>query len=232
MYRSFARTPLGAEGKTIMPGFVNDIPLYAAGLATTVAVSLLGIGISILVGIVLALALRSRFQFIALPVRFYVEFARGAPLALVLFLLYYGGPQFGLLLSPYVAGIVGLGLYGAGPFAEIFRAGFNAIPTGEREAAEMLGLTPGQTFLNIELPQALRLTLPASVGQTINLVKESAVLSVITLGELTKVAGMISSITFAVVTPYLTIALLYWALVEIISRFGFYAERHFAVKGS
>ncbi|MGO7623980.1 ABC transporter permease subunit, partial [Rhizobium ruizarguesonis] len=66
----------------------------------------------------------------------------------------------------------------------------------------MLGLTPGQRFLNIELPQAFRVTLPASVVQTINLVKESALLSVITLGELTKVAGTISSITFAVVMPF------------------------------
>ncbi|MBK0024474.1 amino acid ABC transporter permease [Ochrobactrum sp. S46] len=216
----------------MMSGFVNDIPLYAAGLATTIAVSLLGIFISVIVGIFLALALRSRLRLITIPARGYIEFARGAPLALVLFLLYYGGPQFGLLLSPHVSGIVGLGLYGAGPFAEIFRAGFSAIPKGEREAAGMLGLTPAQSFLNIELPQALRVTLPACVGQTINLVKESAVLSVITLGELTKVAGTISSITFAVVTPYLTIALLYWALVETIARLGFYAERRFTVKGS
>lgn len=95
----------------------------------------------------------------------------------------------------------------------------------------MLGLTPGQTFLYVELPQAMRLTLPPSIGQAINLVKESAVLSVITLGELTKVAGTISSISFAVVTPYVTVALLYWALVETIARIGFYAERRLAAKG-
>jgi polar amino acid transport system permease protein len=95
----------------------------------------------------------------------------------------------------------------------------------------MLGLTPGQAFRHIELPQALRLTLPPSIGQAINLVKESSVLSVITLAELTKVAGTISSITFAVVTPYLTVALLYWAIVESLSRLGFLLERRLAVKG-
>lgn len=215
-----------------MNGFMNVAPLYLAGLVTTITVSVSGIAIAILLGIVLALALRSRFRPLSLVVRAYVEFARGAPLALVLFLLYYGGPQFGLLLSPYVAGIVGLGVYGAGPFAEIFRAGLNAVPKGEREAAEMLGLTRGQCFLHVELPQALRLTLPPCVGQAIALLKESAVLSVITLGELTKVAGAISSFTFAVATPYLTIALLYWALVEILSRLGRILERRFAVKGS
>ncbi|KAA6487902.1 amino acid ABC transporter permease [Agrobacterium rhizogenes] len=215
----------------MMIGFFNDLPLYLSGLAITTAVSACGICIAVLVGILLALSLRSRLRPLSLAIRVYVEFARGAPLALVLFLLYYGGPQFGLVLSPYVAGIVGLGLYGAGPFAEIFRAGFNAVPKGECEAAAMLGLTPGQTFLYVELPQAMRLTLPPSIGQAINLVKESAVLSVITLGELTKVAGTISSISFAVVTPYVTVALLYWALVETIARIGFYAERRLAAKG-
>lgn len=215
-----------------MSGFMTDAPLYLAGLVTTITVSGSGIAIAILFGLALALALRSRLRSLSVLVRAYVEFARGAPLALVLFLLYYGGPQLGLLLSPYVAGIVCLGLYGAGPFAEIFRAGLNAVPKGEREAAEMLGLTQAQCFLYVELPQALRLTLPPSVGQAIALLKESAVLSVITLGELTKVAGTISSITFAIVTPYLTIALLYWALVEILSRFGRILERRFAVKGS
>jgi len=213
-------------------GFLNDLPLYASGLFVTLSVSLAGIGIAVVIGIVLSQALRSRFRLLSMPVRAYVEFARGAPLALVLFLLYYGGPQFGLVLGPAMAGITGLGLYGDGPFAEIFRAGFNAVPKGEREAAEMLGLTSGQTFLYVELPQALRLTLPPSVGQAIGLMKESAVLSVITLGELTKVAGTISSMTFAVITPYLTVALLYWALVETLSRLGFHYERRLAVKGS
>ncbi len=215
-----------------MTGFINDVPLYLAGLSTTITVSFCGMVIAIILGVVLAAALRSRFRPLSLAVRAYVEFARGAPLALVLFLLYYGGPQFGLLLSPYVAGIVGLGVYGAGPFAEIFRAGLNAVPKGEREAGEMLGLSRQQCFLYIELPQAFRLTLPPCVGQAIALLKESAVLSVITLGELTKVAGTISSITFAVVTPYLTIALLYWALVELLSRLGRALERRLVVKGS
>lgn len=212
-------------------GFLNDLPLYASGLLTTLTVSLAGIALSVAIGIVLAAALRSPLLYVSLPVRLYVEFTRGAPLALVLFLIYYGGPQFGLVLNPYVAGIVGLGLYGAGTFAEIFRAGFNAVPKGEIEAADMLGLRPGQAFRHIELPQALGLTLPPSIGQAINLVKESSVLSVITLAELTKVAGTISSITFAVVTPYLTVALLYWAIVEALSRLGLYLERRLVVKG-
>lgn len=215
-----------------MTGFVIDLPLYLGGLLTTITVSAGGVAIAIPFGILLATGLRSSYRPLALVTRAYVEFARGAPLALLLFLLYYGGPQVGLLFSPYVAGIFGLGIYGAGPFAEIFRAGLTAVPKGEREAAEMLGLTRGQRFLHVELPQAVQLTLPPCVGQTIALLKESAVLSVITLGELTKVAATISSISFTVVTPYLTIALLYWALVEILSKSGRALERRFAMRGS
>lgn len=215
-----------------MTGFVIDLPLYLGGLLTTITVSAGGVAIAIPFGILLATGLRSSYRPLALVTRAYVEFARGAPFALLLFLLYYGGPQVGLLFSPYVAGIFGLGIYGAGPFAEIFRAGLTAVPKGEREAAEMLGLTRGQRFLHVELPQAVQLTLPPCVGQTIALLKESAVLSVITLGELTKVAATISSISFTVVTPYLTIALLYWALVEILSKSGRALERRFAMRGS
>jgi polar amino acid transport system permease protein len=214
------------------PAFFNDLPLYAAGLMATLTVSLAGIAVSVVIGVGLAAALRSPRLAICLPARLYVEFVRGAPLAMVLFLLYYGGPQVGLVLSPYVAGVVGLGLYGAGPFAEIFRAGLSAIPKGEIEAADMLGLTRWQVFVHVELPRALSLTLPPSVGQAINLVKESSVLSIITVGELTKVAGSISANAFTVVVPYLTIALLYWAIVEALSRLGRHLERHLTMKGA
>lgn len=216
----------------MMRGVIDDLPHYAAGLMTTLTVSIAGITLAAIIGLCLCAGLRSPFKVISLPLRVFVEFARGAPLALVLFLLYYGGPQFGIVLSPYPAGVIGLGLYGAGPFAEIFRAGFNAVPRGETEAAEMLGLGSGRTFFHIQMPQALALTLPPSIGQAINLVKESAVLSVITLGELTKTAGTISSITFSVVTPYLTVALLYWAIVETLSRLGHFLERRLSTKGS
>lgn len=199
--------------------------LRAVGV--TAALAGLGTLIAALLGLPLAVALRSGRQVLVAPVRVYVELMRGVPLLVLLFLLYYGGPSVGLRLPAATAGVIGLGLFGAGGFAEIYRAGLAAVPRGEIEAARMLGLSPRQILARVELPQALRLVLPPIAGQVITLVKESAVLSIITVAELTKVAGQISTMTFST-EPYIVAALLYWALVEIVSRLGQLSERRLA----
>ena len=202
-----------------------EVSLFAQAFATTLAVSAAGIGLAILLAMPLALALRSRSAWLRRPARLYIEFMRGAPLVILLFLLYYGGPSFGLLLPATTIGVLGLGFYGAAYVAEIVRAGLGSVPRGEVEAARLLGLSRSQCFRRIEAPQAARLCVAPATGQAIALIKESAVLSIITVGELTKIAGEISNMTFAVVTPYLTAALLYWALVELVARVGLRAER-------
>jgi polar amino acid transport system permease protein len=203
--------------------------LFAAAFATTLTLTAAGLIVAALVALPLALGLRSQSWLIAVPARLYVELMRGAPLVILLFLAYYGGPSFGIVLDAETAGIAGLGLYGAGYFAEIYRAGLNAVPRGEIEAAAVLGLSRGQIFLHVRIPRAARLVLPPAIGQAINLLKESAVLSVITVPELTKVAGEVSNLTFSAIAPYLTAALLYWIAVEALARAGDAAERHLAV---
>jgi polar amino acid transport system permease protein len=203
--------------------------LFAAAFATTLTLTAAGLVVAALVALPLALGLRSQSWLIAVPARLYVELMRGAPLVILLFLAYYGGPSFGIVLDAETAGIAGLGLYGAGYFAEIYRAGLNAVPRGEIEAAAVLGLSRGQIFLHVRIPRAARLVLPPAIGQAINLLKESAVLSVIAVPELTKVAGEVSNLTFSAIAPYLTAALLYWIAVEALARAGDAAERHLAV---
>lgn len=203
--------------------------LFAAAFATTLTLTAAGLVVAALVALPLALGLRSQSWLIAVPARLYVELMRGAPLVILLFLAYYGGPSFGIVLDAETAGIAGLGLYGAGYFAESYRAGLNAVPRGEIEAAAVLGLSRGQIFLHVRIPRAARLVLPPAIGQAINLLKESAVLSVITVPELTKVAGEVSNLTFSAIAPYLTAALLYWIAVEALARAGDAAERHLAV---
>jgi polar amino acid transport system permease protein len=210
--------------------FSDQFFLFAFALAKTLSVTSAGLAIAFVLGLPLALALRSKFRPVVFAARIYVEFMRGSPLVILLFLAYYGGPSVGILLSAMTVGIAGLGLYGAAYVAEIYRAGLNAVPRGELEAAEMLGLTRGQIFADIQIPRAARLILPPLTGQAIALFKESAVLSVITVPELTKTAGEIGNITFAVVAPYLTAALLYWICVEGLARAGLATERRLARK--
>jgi polar amino acid transport system permease protein len=199
-------------------------PLLLAGLVTTLRVCALASVIALLVGLSLALLLRARLVVVRVAARAYVEVMRGTPILVILFLLYYGGPSFGLVLDAEPVGILGLGFYGAGYFAEIFRAGFESIPKGQIEAARMVGLTPRQIVRRIQIPQMLGLIVPPSVNQIIILVKESAVLSIITVAELTKNATQMANETFAVVEPFLAVALLYWALIEAIARSGRWIE--------
>jgi len=200
-------------------------PLLLAGLLTTLRVCALAAVIALIAGLALALLLRARHLVVRAAARAYVEVMRGTPILVILFLLYYGGPSFGLVLDAEPVGIVGLGFYGAGYFAEIFRAGFESIPKGQIEAARMVGLSPRQIVYRIQIPQMLGLVVPPAVNQIIILVKESAVLSIITVAELTKNATQMANETFAVVEPYLAVAVLYWVLIEAIALSGRWIER-------
>ena len=147
-------------------------PLLLAGLVTTLRVCALASVIALLAGLGLALLLRARLLVVRAAARTYVEVMRGTPILVILFLLYYGGPSFGLVLDAEPVGIFGLGFYGAAYFAEIFRAGFESIPKGQLEAARMVGLAPRQIVYRIQIPQMLGLIVPPSVNQVIILVKE------------------------------------------------------------
>jgi len=200
-------------------------PLLLEGFWTTLRLCLAACLLALGLGLVLALLLRAPFRALRALVRAYVETMRGLPILVILFLLYYGGPSIGLLLDAEPVGILGLGFYGAAYFAEIFRAGFASIPAGQIEAARMLGLRRLQIVRRIELPQMAALVTPPATSQIIILVKESAVLSIIAVDELTKSATRMANETFAVVEPFLAIALLYWLLIEAISRSGQWLER-------
>lgn len=208
---------------------LDYLALLMQGLAVTALLAALGTLLAAGLGLPLAIALRSGRVALVTPARLYVELMRGVPLVLLLFLLYYGGPSLGFRLPASWAGVLGLGLFGAGSFAEIYRAGLAGVPTGELEAARMLGLQRGQAFLQIELPRALRLIVPPIGGQVIVMVKESAVLSIITVAELSKRAGELSSISFSI-APLVVAALLYWVLVEMIARTSFLIEARLSAK--
>jgi len=152
-------------------------------------------------------------------VRLYIEIMRGLPILILLFVLYYGGPSIGLRLNAETVGVVGLGFYGAAYFAEIF------ISKGQIEAARLAGLTGAQIIRYIKLPQMLMLITPPMVNQIIILIKESAVLSIITVAELTKNTTQFVNETYAVLEPYLAAALLYWLLVEGVAQLGRLVER-------
>jgi polar amino acid transport system permease protein len=156
--------------------------------------------------------------------RIYVELMRGTPFLIQLFLLYYGGPFIGISLDPVPAGLLGLSVYGAAYFSEIFRAGFEAVPRGHVEAGECLGLTRSQIVLRIMVPEMTMLILPATVNMLIIMLKETALLSIITVPELTFKISQIGSANYAFVEALSLLAGVYWGLVELCAFLGSVAE--------
>ena len=199
--------------------------LILQGFWNTLWICFTGCLMALSLGLVLAALRLANPRLFGYPVACYVELCRGTPLLILLFLLYYGGPALGITLDAIPAGLIGLGVYSSVYFAEIFRTGFNSIPPGQLEAAECLGLSRLQVIRRIQLPQMLVLILPALVNMVTILCKETPVLSIITVPELTLVLSGIGSQTFAFAEVLLALCLGYLALVEATSRVGQALER-------
>ncbi|MEJ3668242.1 MULTISPECIES: amino acid ABC transporter permease [Pseudomonadaceae] len=198
-----------------------------AGVWMTVKMSAGGISLGLLLGLALHGLRQLGGPWLVPLYHAYVALFRGTPLLVQLFLVFYGGPYIGLEWSAERVGLVGLALYGAAYFAEIFRAGREAIPRGQIESARDLGLSPGQTFRVVLWPQMLARCLAPLVGQTVILVKESSVLSIITVAELTNVAMTIATQSYSMLEPYAVLALAYWAIAIVVAATGARLERHF-----
>jgi polar amino acid transport system permease protein len=206
--------------------FIEYGPLLIKGILYTLLVC----SGALLIGLIGGLCLNVLYQLNSLPIRiiyrFYLTLFRGTPLLVQIYLVFYGGPFIGIQLSAMQVGVVGLGLYGSAYFAEIFRTGFNSISEGQIEAAYDLGFSPSQIFWHVRVPQMAGLILPPMLNQTILLIKESAILSVITVPEMTTSAIKMSTETFSVVEPYVFLAVSYWVITFIISKGANAFERY------
>ena len=156
--------------------------------------------------------------------RAYIEVIRGTPLLIQLFLIYYGLPEIGIRFQAFEAAILGLGLNYAASEAENYRAGIQSIPSGQMEAALALGMTRGQAVRHIILPQALRLVIPPVTNDFIAMFKDSSIVSVITMVELTKVYGMLAMSTYDYIGLGLMTAGIYFALSYPASLFAHWLE--------
>jgi polar amino acid transport system permease protein len=195
------------------------------GFAVTLETWIVGVLIGILAGLAIALLQLYCGRVVSAVLRGYIEVVRGTPFLIQLFFLYYGGPSIGLELEPVTAGILGLGIYGSAYFAEVFRAGFRSVPRGQLEAGICLCMTRGQMVRRIMLPQMLVIIVPALCNTIIVLSKETAVLSVITVPELTGVLTGIGSSSFAFLEVLVALCIGYLALVELTAWCGRWVER-------
>jgi len=188
-----------------LPTLLRAAPIT---LGYALAAMLLGLPLALLV----ALARLSRVSALRGVSGVYVSFMRGTPLLVQIFMLYYGLPAFGVSVSPLLGGVLALTLNAAAYLSETMRASILSVPRGQREAALSLGLTGGQTLRLVVLPQAARVALPSLGNTLIGLVKDTSLVSVITVVELLRSAQLVIARTFEPFGPYLAAALIYWAI--------------------
>ncbi len=207
---------------------------HAEGFAeTTLLVVWLAAGsivLSWLCGIAAALMEESGSRWLAGPARFYVWFVRGTPTLILIFLVYFGLPQFGLRMSPYWAGILALGVNSGAFVAEIVRAGIVAVPRGQRECGLALGLTWWLSMRLVVMPQVLRSIIPPLTNEAITLLKNTSLLSTITVFELTLFAQTAIARTFRPFEFYIAAALIYLALTAVIARFSRWLEQRYGLR--
>ena len=160
--------------------------VFARGALMTLLVSLLSMAVAVAVGLVLAVARVFGPPLLRWPAMAIIEGVRGTPLLVQLTLVYFGLPQLGLKLAPLAAGVLTLGLNYAAAEAENYRAGLAGVPAAQYEAAKVLGLSRWQTLRHVVFPQALRISLPPMTNDFIALLKDSSLVSMVTLTELTR----------------------------------------------
>lgn len=191
----------------------------------TILLSIAGFLCGSAAGLALLLLRISRSRAISRCATLYIEMFQGTPLLMQLFLVFFGLPLLGLNVQAWVAAAVGLTLSASAYLAEIWRGCVEAIPAGQWDAAAALGLHRLRQFRLVILPQALRIAIPPTVGFFVQLVKATALTSIIGFNELLRTANVINNATFAPFTVYGVVALIYFVLCFPLTALSRWLER-------
>jgi His/Glu/Gln/Arg/opine family amino acid ABC transporter permease subunit len=195
------------------------------GWPETVKVAIASLLFALVFGLIVALLRLSRWGLIRIPATAYVEFFRGTPALVQLFVIYFGFPDIGYQPSPLQAAIVGLGLNGAAYISEIYRAGIESIHRGQMEAALSLGMTPARAMRYIVLPQAMRTMLPPITTFAIVLLKDTAIVWTIGVLEIMALARQLVTATLQANVVYLMAGAIYLCMTIPMARIAARLER-------
>jgi len=192
------------------------MPALLAGLDTTLSVFFLTLVLSIPLGIIVALGRLSNIKPLVAVMKFYIWVMRGTPLLLQIVFIFFGLPIIGITFDRYPAAILAFVLNYAAYFGEIFRGGIESIDKGQYDAAKVLGFTPVKTYQRIILPQMIKIVLPSVANEVITLVKDTALVYVVGLGELLR-AGKIASNRDASLVPLILVGIIYLVLTAVLT---------------
>ncbi|MEM3714640.1 MAG: amino acid ABC transporter permease [Thermoprotei archaeon] len=202
-----------------LPFIESTLAYLLTGLTITLEISLIGFAIGFLLSAFMTPIRMFGGRFLGNIVTSYIEALRGTPLLVQIFFVYFGLPYIGIKFDPITAGILTLGLNSAAYQAEILRGSINAIPVEQYYSSQSLGMKPFHMYRYVILPQAVRYAIPALMNELVTLIKESSLVSVIGVAELTRKGEYIVATTFRAFEVYLLVALVYfivcYALVKI-----------------
>jgi len=204
---------------------LESVPFLVKGAVYTVQVSVLAIVFGLVLGWAFGLIAVSGVRWLRAIAWAYVQFIRGTPLLVQIFLIYFGLPVLGVNVPAYWSGVIALGLNSGGFQAEIVRAGIESIDRGQTEAARSIGMSSLQTLLFILVPQTVRRVIPPLTNELITLTKSSSLLSAIAVLELTHAGQAVIARTFAPFEIYAAVAVLYLILIAVLSRGSALLER-------
>ena len=207
--------------------FIDSLPQLLRGLLVTIEIGITSILAGLAGGLFLAIMRLYAPRPVTALIRVYIDIFRSIPLLVLLIVVYYALPFVGIKLSAFLSAVTALSLVSAAYTAEIFRAGIQAIPRGQFEAAGALGLSDRHTMADIILPQAIRIVIPPLTNNCINVLKDTALASVVAMPDLLKQATQAQAL-HANPTPLIGAAIIYllmlWPMVSVVARL----EQHFS----
>ncbi|WP_439889576.1 ectoine/hydroxyectoine ABC transporter permease subunit EhuD [Ralstonia sp. 25C] len=194
---------------TFLESAQDFLPILLKGAVVTVEVTVLSFLLSSVIGLGLALMRLSPIKAVSTAGATIVNIIRGLPIIVQLFYIYFVLPDIGIQLTAFQAGVIGLGIAYSAYQAENFRAGIEAVDPGQREAAQAMGMRGALIMRRVILPQAFRIALPPYGNTLVMMLKDSSLVSTITVAEMTRAGQLIASSTFQNMTVYTLVALLY-----------------------
>ncbi|MES2847316.1 MAG: amino acid ABC transporter permease [Pseudomonadota bacterium] len=204
-----------------VPVLIRTFPLLMSGLWITLQIGVVSIAAGLVLGLVLALVRLYSPGWLQVLAKIYINFMRSIPLLVLLIIIYYALPFVGIRLSPFLSAVAALSLVSAAYTAEIFRAGIEAIPKGQFEASSALGLGYRHMMVDVILPQAIRIVIPPLTNNCINVMKDTALASVVAMPDLLKQATQAQALA-ANPSPLIGAAIIYvaflWPLVAAVAR--------------
>ncbi|MDD7362546.1 MAG: amino acid ABC transporter permease [Peptoniphilus sp.] len=212
-------------------------PSYVDGTLMTLKLSFIGVLVGFLLGVLIALMRRSKIKVLEVIAKIYIQIFRGTPLLVQVLIAYYGlaavlPDSLGKLKNPFVLSLLAICMNSSAYVSEIIRGGINAVDRGQSEAAASLGMNQKQIMRHIILPQAVKTVLPALGNEFVTLIKESAIVAFVGIGDIMYQAKVVQGATYLPFKPYFTAAFIYLVLVLGLSQVVNVFERRLAASDS